>query len=54
MSWQATRDLCDPHKHLSRRTLLGAGGGTLLMSSLARHLALADEQGVTDRVVPKA
>jgi uncharacterized protein (DUF1501 family) len=54
MNWQAAHDLCDPGKHLSRRTLLGAGGGSLLMSSLARQLALADERGVTDRSRPKS
>jgi hypothetical protein len=34
--------------------LLGAGGGALLMSSLARQLALADEKGITDPSRPKS
>lgn len=54
MNWQPAHNLCDPGKHMSRRTLLGAGGGTLLMSSLARQLALADERGVTDSARPKS
>ena len=45
--------LCNTHAHLSRRTLLGAGTGSLLMSSLARRLAWADETGVTDSARPK-
>ena len=45
---------CDPVAHLSRRTLLGAGGGTLLLSALARRLALADELGVTPAGRPKS
>ena len=44
--------LCDPTAHLSRRTLLGAGGGTLMLSSIARSLAFADEQGKTDPAKP--
>ncbi len=39
MTWQ----LCDRQRHLSRRTLLGAGGGALMMSALARRLAVAAE-----------
>lgn len=46
--------LCDRRTHLSRRTLLGAGGGSLLMTSLARSLALADEQGRTDPAKPRS
>lgn len=44
---------CDPVAHLSRRTLLGAGGGALLMSTIARRLALADETGETPKGRPK-
>ncbi len=54
MNWQMTSDLCDRTTHLSRRTLLGAGGGALLMSSLARRLAVADDRGVTDSAKPKS
>lgn len=54
MNHLETRDLCNSSIHLSRRTLLGAGGGTLLMSSLARKLALADETGATDPAKPKS
>lgn len=54
MNWLESRELCDTHAHLSRRTLLGAGGGALLMSSLASKLALADEKGVTDPAQPKS
>lgn len=49
-----SRELCSTSAHLSRRTLLGAGGGALLMSSLARKLALADATGVTDPAKPKS
>ncbi|MFK8112221.1 MAG: DUF1501 domain-containing protein [Rubripirellula sp.] len=52
MNWLKSQDLCDPRLHLSRRTLLGAGGGALMMSSLARTLALADEKGITDSARP--
>ncbi len=45
--------LCDPAAHLSRRTLLGAGGGALMLSSIARSLALADERGLTDSAKPR-
>ena len=45
---------CDRRTHLSRRTLLGAGGGGILMSSIARRLAWADDQGVTDPARPKS
>ncbi len=52
---QFNRDpLCNPRVHLSRRTLLGAGGGGLMMSAIARRLAWADEQGVTDAAKPKS
>ncbi len=44
--------LCDPHVHLSRRTLLGAGGGALMMSAIASRLAFADERGETDSAQP--
>ena len=59
MSWleshdRRDRELCNRGAHLSRRTLLGAGGGALLMSSLARRLALADQQGITDPSRPKS
>ena len=59
MTWLASHDqpqrtLCNRNAHLSRRTLLGAGGGALMMSSLARHLALADEQGINDPARPKS
>ncbi len=46
--------LCDRNAHLSRRTLLGAGAGSLFMSSLARRLARADETGATDSSRPKS
>ncbi|QDT03451.1 hypothetical protein K227x_18350 [Rubripirellula lacrimiformis] len=46
-------ELCDASAHLSRRTLLGAGGGALMMSSIARTLAMADERGVTDPAKPR-
>ncbi|TWU47610.1 hypothetical protein Poly51_54100 [Rubripirellula tenax] len=46
-------ELCDPTAHLSRRTLLGAGSGALMLSSIARTLALADEQGKTDSAKPR-
>ncbi len=45
---------CNRNAHLSRRTLLGAGGSALMMSSLARHLARADEVGATDPARPKS
>ena len=38
MNFIESRELCNASAHLSRRTLLGAGGGALLMSSLARKL----------------
>ena len=46
--------LCDHQVHFSRRTLLGAGGAGLMMSAIARQLAWADEQGVTDPARPKS
>ena len=46
--------LCNPNAHLSRRTLLGAGGGALMMSSLARSLTLASEQAASDAARPKS
>ena len=46
--------LCSPTVHLSRRTLLGAGGGGLMLSSLARSLARADELGITDSAKPRS
>lgn len=58
MTWlsldRSQRELCDPGLHLSRRTLLGAGGGTLMLSALAEHLAWADEQGITDPAKPRS
>ena len=54
MNHQDSRTLCDPGVHLSRRTLLGAGCGAMMMSSLARSLAWADERGVTDSAKPKS
>ena len=52
---QSKRDVfCNPRVHLSRRTLLGAGGGGLMMSAIARRLALADERGLTDPAKPKS
>ena len=46
--------LCDRRSHLSRRTLLGAGTGTLMMSQLANRLAWADSSGATDPSRPKS
>ena len=46
--------ICNPNLHLSRRTLLGAGVGGLMMSSLARRLARADESGLTPAGRPKS
>ncbi|TWU31762.1 DUF1501 domain-containing protein [Novipirellula artificiosorum] len=40
--------LCNHQAHFSRRTLLGAGAGGLMMSQIASVLARADEKGVTD------
>ncbi len=54
MNSRESRKLCDSNAHLSRRTLLGAGGSALLMSSLARKLAVADEKGVTDPAKPRS
>ncbi|MDF1840605.1 MAG: DUF1501 domain-containing protein [Rubripirellula sp.] len=45
--------LCDRTAHLSRRTLLGAGVGGLLMSALASRLAWADEKGLHDPGKPR-
>lgn len=45
--------LCDPHAHLSRRTLLGAGAGGAMLSTIANRLAWADATGVTDKARPK-
>ena len=57
MTWQPMdkqdHELCDRATHLSRRTLLGAGAGGLMMSSLAHRLAWADEQGITDSAHPR-
>ncbi len=44
--------LCNIDAHLSRRTLLGAGTGALMMSSIASRLAVADEIGETDSAKP--
>ncbi len=46
--------LCNTNAHLSRRTLLGAGCGSLMMSTIARQLAWADEQGQTEKGRPKS
>ena len=54
MSWQLSNELCDNRLHFSRRTLLGAGGGGLLMSTLASRLALAHERGETDPSRPRS
>ncbi|MEM8666541.1 MAG: DUF1501 domain-containing protein [Planctomycetota bacterium] len=55
MTWQSIDDheLCNRAAHLSRRTLLGAGAGGLMMSALAKKLAWADQQGLTDPARPK-
>lgn len=45
--------LCDPHAHLSRRTLLGAGVGGAMLSTIAHQLAWADATGATDKSRPK-
>ena len=45
--------LCNPHAHLSRRTLLGAGAGGAMLSTIANQLAWADATGVTDPSKPK-
>lgn len=49
-----SQQLCNRDRHLSRRTLLGAGSGGLLMSALARRLAWADEQGRGDPARPRS
>jgi len=46
--------LCDYQHHMSRRTLLGAGGGSLMMSAIAQRLVRADEQQKTDPSRPKS
>lgn len=53
-STRSPLSLCDRNLHLSRRTLLGAGGGGMVMSAIARRLALADERGETDSAKPKS
>ncbi|MDV6030133.1 MAG: DUF1501 domain-containing protein [Phycisphaera sp. RhM] len=45
--------LCDPHAHLSRRTLLGAGAGGAMLSTIAHQLAWADAVGATEMSRPK-
>ncbi len=45
--------LCDPHAHLSRRTLLGAGAGGAMLSTIANQLAWADATGATETSRPK-
>ncbi|TWU06452.1 DUF1501 domain-containing protein [Stieleria varia] len=52
--FEQSRLLCNASAHLSRRTLLGAGGGSLMMSILASRLARADERGETDPAKPKS
>ncbi|MEM0925723.1 MAG: DUF1501 domain-containing protein [Planctomycetota bacterium] len=46
--------LCNPHAHLARRTLLGAGVGGSMLSLLAGRLALASESGRSDPSRPKS
>lgn len=46
--------LCDPHAHLSRRTVLGAGAGGAMMSLIANRLAWAEVSGQTDVARPKS
>ena len=46
--------LCNPFSHLSRRTLLGAGAGGAMLSTIADRLAWADASGVTDPSRPKS
>ncbi len=56
MNHHPQHQLCNRGAHLSRRTLLGAGsvaGGSLMMSTLARSLARADELGMTDPAKPR-
>ena len=45
--------LCNPHAHLSRRTLLGAGAGGAMLSAIANRLAWAESTGQTDASRPK-
>lgn len=47
------RGLCDPHAHLNRRTLLGAGAGGAMLSSIANRLAFADAVGSSPKNKPK-
>ncbi|MEM9645392.1 MAG: DUF1501 domain-containing protein, partial [Planctomycetota bacterium] len=47
-------NLCNPRLHLSRRTLLGGGAGSMLLTSLAHRLALADAIGTTKGSRPKS
>ena len=53
MTQPKQNDLCSRQAHLSRRTLLGAGGSGLFLSMLASRLAWADAAGVTDKARPK-
>ncbi|MEM9368642.1 MAG: DUF1501 domain-containing protein, partial [Planctomycetota bacterium] len=46
-------ELCNRRQHLSRRTLLGAGGGVML-STVARKLALASERTPVVKETPKS
>jgi hypothetical protein len=48
-----SQNVCDPFAHFGRRTLLGWAGGGLMMSSIARSLALADDAGKTDPLRPR-
>lgn len=45
--------LCDPHAHLNRRTLLGAGAGGAMLSSIANRLAFADASASDGKSKPK-
>lgn len=45
--------LCDPHAHLSRRTLLGAGASGAMLTAIANRLAWADTVGATKKSQPK-
>lgn len=54
MTWTRADQLCDVSAHLSRRTLLGAGAGGLMMSMIANRLARADEAGLTDPAKPRS
>ncbi|MEO1615455.1 MAG: DUF1501 domain-containing protein [Planctomycetota bacterium] len=46
--------LCNPHAHLARRTLLGAGVSGSMLSLLAGKLACAETSGQSDPSKPKS